>query len=78
MPFSVGTVMGSTPWAATVMTSPLLLTAAVLGTVLTPPVVRLLSMLVRLTVEETTVELMAVAVGFMELLLLLFDGIILV
>jgi hypothetical protein len=36
-------------------------------------------MLVRLTVEETTVELMAVAVGFMlELLLLLFDGIILV
>mgnify|MGYP007045541498 CR=1 FL=1 len=37
------------------------------------------SMLVRLTVEETTVELMAAAVGFMEeLLLLLFDGIILV
>ena len=37
------------------------------------------SMLVRLTVEETTAELMATAVGFMlELLLLLFDGIILV
>jgi hypothetical protein len=60
------------------MTSPLLLTVAVLGTVLTPPVVRLLSMLVRLTVEETTVELMVAAAGFMELLLLLFDGIILV
>lgn len=76
MPFSVGTVMGSTPWVATVMTSPLLLMAAVLGTVLPTVSARvLLCVLVRLTVEEGTAALMPAAVG---LLPLLFDGIILV
>ena len=45
MPFSVGTVMGSTPWAATVRTSPLLLTAAVLGTVLPTVSARVLLLL---------------------------------